>query len=963
MALLRVSLWLCAYLFATTHRQSFVSAQGLDRLTNGFIVEFANVADEPGRVAVIQDVKAQVEQATGGSVQVAHKLDLRSSLFNGASFRISGSNPDGVSSASVRRQASQGATVDEVLENTLMQMPSIAAVYPNRLHSLQGSTKPISDLFAAQEGEHFLQPRQQAGSEGNSSSVIYPAEGTSLINPHILTGVDKLQAEGIGGQGIRIAIIDSGIDPSHPSLGAGYGPGFKVEGGFDFVGEDGTADDSPITTCANHGTATSSIAAGLPYKYGFVGVAPNATILHYKVFPCSGEATTDIGVNASLRAHEAGVDVINASIGSQGGWGDDLWTIIARRIMDNGTTYMIAAGNDGNRGAFLANALSSGFGVPSIGSVDNAYTTTLLADGSYTVDDGEPVPIKYAPGFPANWTFGTSETAPLQLFIPPSVNGCIPYPNVTYSNNSVVLLPRPVPGSPTCDQSARVKEAGIRKMLIYNYFDEVPTRPLPVTTTENYPFDWLDATANIDHALGVELASQLSSGKTVRVNFPWRPENDTRVPRVQQNFLTSGFMSNYSTWGPTYEAKIGTTFSAPGGNCIAAGGMIYGGFVVASGTSFSSPYAAGVAALLKQAHPDLTPDQIINRLATTAKPIQMQTNLRVTQDYLAMPFQQGSGLVDAYAAVRATTTFNVSELAFNDTTFIGPQSFEIFNAANESLTYEITNLAAPTLYSFNSGNMTVTPFNNDTAFAQNILPDTQATLDFSVNSTIAIEGGGSVVVTVTATPPLGLDASRLPLYSGFVSIRASDGFNYTIPYGGMASPLRDVPVLDTRPGQERTVLIGNLTDDSTERPGLGGSNLSSTFVIPKVTGNITTSTELWNVSLPGCEIKSTFGSRRAEVSLMQDGVSLGSILPIDRPKPLTDTTFLRDSPQPVLFYGKMADGTFVEGGPYRFRVRLLRVTGDATKAEDWDEVVTDPFELAYGPAGNSSLAARGSPRK
>lgn len=213
------------------------------------------------QAAVIQDVEAQVEQATG--VQVAHKLDLRSSLFNGASFRVTGTNPNTASSASVRRQASQGATVDEMVENTLLQMPSIAAVYPNRVHYLQGSAEP-ANVYTAQEGEHFLDRRQQVGSGENTSSVIYPAEGTPLINPHMLTGVDKLQAEGIGGQGMRIAIIDSGIDPSHPALGGGYGPGFKVEGGFDFVGEDNTADDSPITTCSNHGTATSSIAAGMP---------------------------------------------------------------------------------------------------------------------------------------------------------------------------------------------------------------------------------------------------------------------------------------------------------------------------------------------------------------------------------------------------------------------------------------------------------------------------------------------------------------------------------------------------------------------------------------------------------------------------------------------------------------------------------------------------------------------------
>lgn len=493
-------------------------------------------------------------------------------------------------------------------------------------------------------------------------------------------------------------------------------------------------------------------------------------------------------------------------------------------------------------------------------------------------------------------------------------------------------------------------------MLTYSYFDEVPTRPLAIATTEGFPFDWLDATANIDHATGMELASQVASGRSVKVDFPWRPSNDTRFPRVQKNFMTGGFMSNYSTWGPTYEAKLGTTFSAPGGIYIAAGATIYGGYVLASGTSFSSPYAAGVAALVRQAHPDITPDQVINRISTTAKPIQMQTNLRVTKDYPAPVFQQGAGLVDAHAAIHTTTTFNVSDIAFNDTAFLRPHSFEMNNVGNESVSYEITHLPAPTIYTFNSGMLTVTRFSNDSEFMLNIIPDMHATLKFSVNGSITLNAGESSVVTVTATPPAGLDASRLPLYSGFIHIQASNGFNMTIPYGGIATPLRGVPVLDTRPGQERTTLITNLTDGSIVRPGLGGNNMSSTFVIPRVTGNVTTSTELWNVSLPGCQINPVFGSRRAEVSLMQNGVSLGSILPVDGP--LTDTTFLRDVTQFFLFYGRMADGSFVEGGLYRFRVRLLRITGDVAKLDDWDEVLTEPFVLKYAPVGNSSVAAR-----
>ncbi|KAG7098361.1 hypothetical protein E1B28_000319 [Marasmius oreades] len=54
---------------------------------------------------------------------------------------------------------------------------------------------------------------------------------------HALTGVDKLHAQGISGRGIKIGIIDSGIDYTHPALGSGFGPGHKVVGGFDFVGD------------------------------------------------------------------------------------------------------------------------------------------------------------------------------------------------------------------------------------------------------------------------------------------------------------------------------------------------------------------------------------------------------------------------------------------------------------------------------------------------------------------------------------------------------------------------------------------------------------------------------------------------------------------------------------------------------------------------------------------------------
>lgn len=115
----------------------------------------------------------------------------------------------------------------------------------------------------------------------------------------------------------------------------------------------------------------------------------------------------------------------------------------------------------------------------------------------------------------------------------------------TYTPNQVILLQRPYAGTPTssCDQNAQVKAAGIRNILFYNYFDDVATRPLPLVTTEGFPFDWLDGVGYVDNALGTKLAGLVSSGNKITLDLPWKPENDTRIPRLMKNDISgvSGF--------------------------------------------------------------------------------------------------------------------------------------------------------------------------------------------------------------------------------------------------------------------------------------------------------------------------------------------------------------------------------------------------------------------------------------
>lgn len=66
---------------------------------------------------------------------------------------------------------------------------------------------------------------------------VLPAVAPPSYNNHVKTRVSMLHDEGILGQGVKVAIVDTGIDYRHPALGGAFGPGNKVEGGWDFVGD------------------------------------------------------------------------------------------------------------------------------------------------------------------------------------------------------------------------------------------------------------------------------------------------------------------------------------------------------------------------------------------------------------------------------------------------------------------------------------------------------------------------------------------------------------------------------------------------------------------------------------------------------------------------------------------------------------------------------------------------------
>ncbi len=245
---------------------------------------------------------------------------------------------------------------------------------------------------------------------------------------------------GLRGEGIRIAVIDTGIDYLHLDFGGpgvGYAendrtvvgdvPGFpsaKIVGGYDFAGEFYNANPSspaysPIPTpdpdpqdCYGHGTHVAGIAAGYgvtaegqPYTGPWdqdvdfsqlsigPGVAPLAELYALKVFGCSGSSDlVDLALEWSVDPNGDGdftdrVDVINLSLGSPLGLPTDTTTVAADNAAALGVVVVASAGNSGDH-RFVLGSPSNGERVISVAATQ--YGQALSPTGTWPIDTLAP---------------------------------------------------------------------------------------------------------------------------------------------------------------------------------------------------------------------------------------------------------------------------------------------------------------------------------------------------------------------------------------------------------------------------------------------------------------------------------------------------------------------------------------------------------------------------------------------
>lgn len=444
---MRVHPALAALLGALTYTTNAVAAASVDDaeassaavdesiVKGSYIVEFDGDEDSG---AFYQDLNAD------GIEVEHHRMDMKYQLFKGASFHLKGDVAELEAAASV-----------------IAAKPRVKSIWPVRKIYF-----PKPDVTHVGSNVSEL-PQRVKRQEGNGN----------LFTPHVMTQVDKLLAEGYTGKGLRIGLVDTGVDYTHPALGGCFGKGCLIEYGYDFNGDNDTSpvpipDDDPYDGCIGHGTHVAGIIAAQLNEHNFTGAAPGVTLGMYKATGCGGETTNEMLLSGFLAAFEDGSDIISCSAGDDSGWSSDPWAMVASRIAEAGVPVIVAPGNSGNSGLWYPSTPASGLAVTAAGSVENVVLPSLVKAATFSVNNStqtERFGVRFgSPSFQVNvtlplWAVSNDTTS--------ETDACDALPNDTPDlSDKAVLLRMPTSGS-DCTTATQVKnlaDKGARYVLWYS---------------------------------------------------------------------------------------------------------------------------------------------------------------------------------------------------------------------------------------------------------------------------------------------------------------------------------------------------------------------------------------------------------------------------------------------------------------------------------------------------------------
>lgn len=575
-------------------------------------------------------------------------------------------------------------------------------------------------------------------------------------------------------------------------------------------------------------------------------------------------------------------------------------------------------------------------GVIAVGSVDNTLSPEILTEATYTTStDATAASFGYTP---ATGAFNNSVLPLYILTLDTTVvdDGCDAFPASTPDLSGYIVLIR----RGTCTFDTKITNAmaaGAQNVLIYN---NVPgTIDASVTVDANVGM--------VPPETGATWIADALAGQDITIAF--NSDGETVITSVA-NDVTGGSMSSFSTWYPTNELDLRPHVSAPGGNILSTYFQQKAKYAVLSGTSMATPYIAGVVALIQEVKGKSTsPDVIRTLLATTSNPVQWNEG-GVYYEFLTPTALQGGGLVDAYAAIYGTLSVDTDLIALNDTEFhVNTKTLTFTNEGNETAEYYLHNVPAPVAYTFDANTTTVTL----------TAPEyVQAAASVSFSEDILMLGPGeSQSVDVTINAPEGLDATRLPVYSGYIGVTGSTSANasdiLSVPYMGVASVVNDFNVTDFADGFPALLSsVSNATDATFFATPEEGPIVAYRLSLPSPLIRI----DVQSVSDPSLNTIAVFpdavtGTNDSTTAIY--GSLLGFPLPINQRDisgnfssyawNWTITTGTYDN-------GTAAVTTVPVGATYRIIYRALKMFGDVSEESDYEVWTSEDFTIGSKPS-------------
>jgi subtilisin family serine protease len=742
-------------------------------------------------------------------------------------------------------------------------------------------------------------------------------------------------------------------------LGGGFGDGFKVTGGYDFVG-DGTwpapgevknPDQDPIDM-QGHGSHVAGIVAGK--SKAMTGVAPEAELLAYKVFSTIDGTDEETIIEAMLMAFDDGVDIITISIGGIDGWSDGPWALVANKIVEMGVLVTVSAGNDGNVGALAASGGSSGKNVLAIASVEPDVITvpgfmlTYNSDNGSSTEAWEPYRAvsSWYPAEVIDWPIVPLTLEPLED------DACSPLPEDTQDFAGKLPLIRR--GGCTFLQKQQ-NLAPFNATHILFYSNEMPfTGPSSID-----PFIEL---AMVTAETGASMLKTIAAGGNVTANFDYSPEHDRITIR---NFDLPGVASPFTTIGPTNDLFIKSDVSAPGGEILST--VLGDGYASFSGTSMSCPYVAGIAALYvgqfggRATQGPGWAKTLAMRIIASGEAIPWDDGLLSGNQYnFSAPVAQvGTGRVNASKVLGHETDLSLARFALNDTHYFSRyHQVDITNNGEKTVEYTFSQEAFGGMNVINyDENAFATP---RVAWHEELMVDPidlAPSISFP-RSGFSVKPGETRTAQFNFKYPENAEAKRLPVYSGKVVIHGSNGDELSVPYLGMAANLKkDNEMMYQYPLGLNIIESGTRDTDISQKSNFTFDLSLGVQDFPRAHIRLQLATrELrWDIyEASWTERKWKYppvvgkdGYVGAVTGWADAGFNTVFDPETDDPEKLVSTP-LKNVPRSVVgrrgvdvwWLGRLANGTDIAPGQYKMRLAVLKPFGNPAAADNWDVVDT-----------------------